>query len=48
MAVYLPPEAHKQLRMLAVDQDRSLQDLAIEALDDLFQKHGKPRIARAS
>ena len=42
VAVYLPPEAHKQLRLLAVNQDRSLQDLAIEALDDLFQKHGNP------
>ena len=37
--------AHRQLRMLALEQSRSVQDLAIEAFNDLFQNHGKPRIA---
>ena len=47
VAVYLPPEAHRQLRQLSLDEDRSLQELAVEAFDDLFQKRGKPRIARS-
>ena len=47
MAVYLPPEAHKQIRQIALNEDTSLQDLAVEALDDLFQKRGLPRIARS-
>ena len=33
------------LPMLALEQDSSVQHLAVEAFNDLFQKHGKPRIA---
>ena len=45
MTIYLDTAAHRQLRMLALEQNRSVQDLAVEVLNDLFQKHGKPRIA---
>ena len=31
--------------MLGLETDRSGQDLLVEALNDLFQKHGKARIA---
>ena len=43
--IYLSPAAHRQLRLLALEQDSSIQALTVEAVNDLFQKHGKPRIA---
>ena len=46
VTVYLDPAAHRQLRLLALEQDRSGQDLVMEAIDDLFGKHGKARLAR--
>ena len=45
VTVYLDPAAHRQLRLLALEQNRSVQDLSVEATNDLFQKHGKARIA---
>ena len=45
VTIYLDTAAHRQLRTLALDQDRSVQDLSVEAYNDLFQKHGKARIA---
>ena len=46
VTVYLDAAAHRQLRMLALEQGRSGQDLVMEAIDDLFGKHGKARLAR--
>ncbi len=37
--------AKKQLRLLAAENDTTQQDLMTEALNLLFQKHGKPQIA---
>jgi predicted HicB family RNase H-like nuclease len=37
--------AHEQLRRMAFDSRRSIHALVIEALNDLFTKHGKPPIA---
>ena len=45
VTIYLDTAAHRQLRMLAIEQDSAVQHLAVEAVNDLFQKHGKPRIA---
>ena len=45
VTIYLDTAAHRQLRMLALEQSRSVQDLMTEATNDLFQKHGKARIA---
>ena len=45
VTVYVDPAAHRQLRILAVEQDRPSQELMVEALNDLFQKYDKPRIA---
>ena len=42
---YTTPEAHKQLRLLSVELDRSVQALGIEALNALFAQHGKAQIA---
>ena len=41
----LPPGAHKQLKRLAVDIEKPMHDLLIEAVNDLFTKYGKPPIA---
>ena len=45
VTIYLDAAAHRQLRMLALEEGRSVQDLSVEAFNDLFQKHGKARIA---
>jgi hypothetical protein len=41
----LAPEAHKQLKLLSVEQGQTVEDLLREAVSDLFRKHGKPPIA---
>jgi hypothetical protein len=33
---------HKQLKSLAVERDTTTEALLIEAIADLFAKHGKP------
>ena len=45
VTIYLDTAGHRQLRLLALEQSRSVQDLMTEATKDLFQKHGKARIA---
>jgi hypothetical protein len=42
---YFDAEVSKQLKILCVEQDTSLQALLTEALNDLFIKHGKSPIA---
>jgi hypothetical protein len=37
--------AKKQLRMMAAEMDTTQQDLMTDALNMLFQNHGKPPIA---
>ena len=41
----LTRDAWKQLKLLAIEHDRTAHDLLIEAVNDLFRKHGKPPIA---
>lgn len=41
----LPAAAKKQLAILAIERETTQQALLSEALNDLFQKHGKPPIA---
>ena len=41
---HFAPEVRRQLRRLAVDTDRTVQDLMGEALNDLFAKHGLPEL----
>ena len=45
IAGHFPAEVSRQLRTIAVEEDTSVQDLLREALNDLFAKRGKPRIA---
>lgn len=41
---YFEPVVKKQLRLLAVEHDTTIQALLGEALNDLFAKHGKPEV----
>jgi hypothetical protein len=41
----LTPAAWRQLKYLAIDTGRPAHDLLVEAVNDLFRKHGKPPIA---
>ena len=45
IAGHCPMEVAWQLRELAVEHRTTVQALLGEALNDLFQKHGKPEIA---
>ena len=45
ITVYLDAAAHRQLHLLALEQDSSAQQMVADAINGLFQKHGKPRIA---
>lgn len=45
IAAHVLPEAAKQFKLLALQQDRSVKDLLIEAINDLFAKYGMSRIA---
>lgn len=42
---FFPGEVRKQLKSLANDEDRSMESMLAEALNDLFAKYGKPEIA---
>jgi hypothetical protein len=45
LTLRLPPIVHDQLREMAFTGRKSQHSLLMEALNDLFQKHGKPPIA---
>ncbi len=40
---WLEPEAIKQLNMHAIQHDRNVQDILVEAINDWFMKRGLPR-----
>ena len=44
VAGHFPEEVSWQLRQLALEQRSSVQELLGEALNDLFQKYGKPEL----
>ena len=39
------PEAWKELKRVAIDEERTLQDVMTEAINDVLRKYGKPPIA---
>src|SRR3954451_16048980 len=45
VAAHVNRDAAKQLRMLAVENDTTVQSLVVEGLNLLFKHHGKPQIA---
>jgi len=45
IAGHFDPATSKQLKQIALDEDTSVQELLREALNDLFKKRSKKRIA---
>jgi hypothetical protein len=45
IAGFFDPAASRQLKQLALDEGLNVQDLLREAINDLFEKRGKARIA---
>ena len=45
VTVYYGKEAHLQLKVLAAELETTIQGLHEDALNGLFEKHGKPPIA---
>ena len=43
--IYLSPEAAKEMKLLAVETGTSIQELGIEAFNDLLRKHNRKAIA---
>jgi hypothetical protein len=44
VAAHILPEAAKQFKLLAVQSDKTTQELLVEAINDLFTKNGLSRI----
>ena len=44
---HFAPEVSTQLRILAAEEGTTVQNLLAEALDDLFVKKGRGRVARS-
>ena len=42
---YFPPEVHRQLRIIAAEEDKNLQEILGDALNAFFVNKGKPPIA---
>ena len=45
LTLYLNARAHRELKLLAIDQDTKVHALLIEATNDLFQKYGRKPVA---
>ena len=48
ITVHFPKIVRDQLKILAVKEDASMQELVAEAFNDFFAKHGMPEIAPTS
>ena len=42
---YFAPEVHRQLRVIAAEEDKNMQEVLGDALNALFDQKGKPTIA---
>jgi hypothetical protein len=42
---FFDPEVSRQIKKVALDQDKTMQELLQEALNDLFRKYDLPPIA---
>jgi hypothetical protein len=45
VAGFFDPAASRQLKQIAIDEETNIQELLREAINDLFEKRGKSRIA---
>jgi len=48
IGVWVDPAVRKQLAQIALDTDKDQADLIVEALNLVFERYGKPPIAKAS
>jgi len=46
MTVYLMPDDHKRLKMMAVSQDTTIQALVMDGLDVLLERNGQTPLTR--
>ena len=46
MTVYLLPDDHRRLKILAAQTDSSLQALILDGIDLVFQRHGEAPVTR--
>ena len=46
MTVYLLPDDHRRLKMLAADEVTSIQSLIMDGLDILLTERGQPSVQR--
>lgn len=42
---YFAPEVHRQLRIIAAEEDKNLQEVLSDALNVFFENKGRPPIA---
>jgi hypothetical protein len=45
ITAHFPKQVRDQLKILGIEQDKTMQNLIAEAFNDLFAKYGKPKIA---
>lgn len=45
MTVWISPEAYRQLHLIGLDTDASVQDMGVEAVNDFFRKHNRSAVA---
>ena len=45
VTAHFPEDVRAQIKILAVEQRRTMQGMIAEAFNDLFSKYGKPEIA---
>ncbi len=45
VTAFYPESVRRELKILALQQNRTLRDLLAEGLNDLFAKYGRPEIA---
>lgn len=45
VTAFYPDSVRRELKILALQQNRTLRDLLAEGLNDLFAKYGRPEIA---
>lgn len=45
LSIRLEPEVIQQLKLLAVQEETTLQDLVCEGINNIFEVRGKPRLA---
>ncbi|MBX9861169.1 MAG: hypothetical protein K2Y42_00325 [Hyphomicrobium sp.] len=45
VTVWISPEAYRQLHLIGLDTDASVQDMGVEAVNDFFRKHNKSAVA---